>query len=591
MLNALPFRHVVVADFEFEFGGHASAEDAGRSGERPRPVCLVAKELRSGQVWRLWRGEFGSTPPFPIGPDALFVAYYASAEFGCFRALGWPMPANVLDLFIEFKNRTNGLTTPAGVGLVGALTYFGINGLDAQDKYSMRALVLAGGPWGQADQARILTYCEADTVALERLLAAMLPRIDLSRALLRGRYMKAAAAMEFAGVPIDVPTLGLLREHWTGIQGELIGAIDADYGVFEELSFRADRWADYLAKHGIPWPRLESGRLALSDDTFRQMAKAHPAVSPIRELRSALSEMRLNDLAVGRDGRNRTILSAFSSRTGRNQPSNTRFIFGPSVWLRSLIQPPVDHAVAYVDWAQQEFGIAAALSGDPAMQAAYLSGDPYLTFAKQAGAVPADATKQTHGPTRELFKACVLGVQYGMEANSLAGRIGQPPIVARDLLRAHHETYRPFWRWSDAAVDVAMLTGSLHTVFGWHIHVGSENSNPRSLRNFPMQANGAEMLRLACCLATERGVEVCAPVHDAVLISAPLERLEDDIASTRAAMAEASRIVLGGFELRTDVARIRHPDRFSDPRGTTMWRQVMSLIARRRQAPAASEAA
>lgn len=225
------------------------------------------------------------------------------------------------------------------------------------------------------------------------------------------------------------------------------------------------------------------------------------------------------------------------------------------------------------------------------MQAAYLSGDPYLTFAKQAGAVPADATKQTYGPTRELFKACVLGVQYGMEANSLAGRIGQPPIVARDLLRAHHETYRPFWRWSDAAVDVAMLTGSLHTVFGWHIHVGSENSNPRSLRNFPMQANGAEMLRLACCLATERGVEVCAPVHDAVLISAPLERLEDDIASTRAAMAEASRIVLGGFELRTDVARIRHPDRFSDLRGTTMWRQVMSLIARRRQAPAASEAA
>ena len=71
-----------------------------------------------------------------------------------------------------------------------------------------------------------------------------------------------------------------------------------------------------------------------------------------------------------------------------------------------------------------------------------------------------------------------------------------------------------------------MLTGSLHTVFGWHVHAG-ENSNPRSLRNFPMQANGAEMLRLACCLATERGIEVCAPVHDAVLICAPLERLDD----------------------------------------------------------------
>jgi hypothetical protein len=32
------------------------------------------------------------------------------------------------------------------------------------------------------------------------------------------------------------------------------------------------------------------------------------------------------------------------------------------------------------------------LSGDEAMQAAYLSGDPYLEFAKQAGAVPPDAS-------------------------------------------------------------------------------------------------------------------------------------------------------------------------------------------------------
>jgi len=153
---------------------------------------------------------------------------------------------------------------------------------------------------------------------------------------------------------------------------------------------------------------------------------------------------RLNELAVGQDGCSRTILSAFRSRTGRNQPSNTRFIFGPSVWLRSLIKPPAGHGVAYIDWSQQEFGIAAALSGDRTMQLAYLSGDPYLAFAKQAGAVPEDATKQSHGPTRELFKQCALAVMFGMEAGSPAARIGQPPVVARDLLRAHHDTYRSF---------------------------------------------------------------------------------------------------------------------------------------------------
>jgi hypothetical protein len=303
----------------------------------------------------------------------------------------------------------------------------------------------------------------------------------------------------------------------------------------------------------------------------------HPQVSPIRELRSALSDLRLNDLAVGLDGRNRTILSAFRARTGRNQPSNTKFVFGPSVWLRGLVKPPPGHGVAYLDWSQQEFGIAAALSGDGAMRAAYQSGDPYLAFAKQARAIPADGTKQSHGPTRELFKQCVLATQYGMERDSLAERIGQPPAVARDLLRAHHETYCTFWRWSDSVLNHAMLHSALQTVFGWTMHVG-EDPNPRSIRNFPMQANAAEMLRLACCLGIERGIEICAPVHDAVLICAPIERLEDDIAGMRSAMADASRVVLDGFELRSDATRVLYPERFQDDRGTAMWTKVITLI-------------
>jgi hypothetical protein len=541
---------------------------------------MVAKELRSGKTWRLWRGQFGPQPPFPVDASTLLVAYYASAELGCFKALNWPQPVFVLDLFTEFRARTNGCSLPNGAGLLGAATYFGIDGIDITEKQNLRARILSGGPWSADDRAAITEYCESDVLALARLLLAMLPRICLPHALLRGRFMKAAAAIEWNGTPIDTVTLDLLRRHWTGIQDELIADIDRDYGVFEGRSFRLERWQHWLIQHGIPWPALESGRLDLSDDTFRQMARAHPAVAPMRELRSALSDMRLADLAVGSDDRNRTLLSAFRSRTGRCQPSNTRYIFGPSVWLRSLIQPPEGYGVAYIDWCQQEYGIAAALSHDGAMQDAYLSGDPYLEFAKQAGAVPAGATKQSHGPIRELYKQCALAVAYGMEAEGLARCIGQPPIVARDLLRAHHETYRKFWAWSDAAVDRAMLTGSLWTTFGWPIHIG-ENPNPRSLRNFPMQANGAEMLRLAACFATEQGIEVCALIHDAVLIAAPLDQFEADAARMQAAMAKASCIVLAGFELRTDVQFVRHPDRYHDPRGALMWARVMRLIAQR----------
>jgi DNA polymerase I-like protein with 3'-5' exonuclease and polymerase domains len=293
--------------------------------------------------------------------------------------------------------------------------------------------------------------------------------------------------------------------------------------------------------------------------------------------------MRLADLAVGRDARNRTLLSAFRARSGRCAPSNTRYVFGPSVWLRNLIQPPPGHGVAYIDWEQQEHGIAAVLSGDPAMLAAYVSGDPYLEFAKQAGAVPPNATKHSHRSERELFKQCSLAVAYGMEAEGLARRIGQPPVVGRDLMRAHHEINRVYWRWSDAAVDHAVLTGSIWTVFGWPLHV-SESFNPRSLRNYPCQANGSELLRLAACFATEQGIEVTALIHDAAMVCAPLHRLDADVERMRACMAKASRVVLDGFELRTEAHVVRYPDRYQDPRGTLMWDRVMRLIAAREAA-------
>jgi hypothetical protein len=724
------YREVWFVDFEFR------APD----GERPEPRCMVAREWRTGRTIREWADRLASMirPPFPIGADSLFVAYYASAELGCFRALGWPMPERVLDLFCEFRNLTNGVGTVAGNGLLGALAHFGLPAIDAAEKKEMRDLAMRDGPYNESERVALLAYCETDVVALDKLLPVMLPKIDLPRALFRGRYMAAVASMEWAGVPIDVANLEALRANWESLKGRLVELVDADYGVYvpagpainpdsmlgaellrtaddwgvdpyhlagaardvwredraavgdfqeavkaarrvtgltvgrinawedaghdyaswpgldttarelagtypvlgigrgfehgtgyddtdyagrlwdllreerrlakpkhdrqilsraaelvasagptcraKRLSFSTRKFAEWLAQAGIPWPRLDSGGLALDDDTFRQMSRTYPAVSPLRELRHSLGEMRLfSDLAVGSDGRNRCLLSPFRSITSRNQPSNAHFIFGPSCWLRSLIQPEPGRALAYVDWSQQEFGIAAALSGDSAMMQAYSSGDPYLTFAKQARAVPADATKKSHPREREQFKVCALAVQYGMASQSLARSLGQPEAMARELLRLHRETYPTFWRWSDSAVNHAMLRGWLQTVFGWRVHVGPR-ANPRSLANFPMQANGAEMLRLACCLATERGVTVCAPVHDALLVEGPADKIQEVVAETQGAMMEASRVVLAGFELRSDAKVVSHPDRYSDARGKTTWETVMGLLAKLPQA-------
>lgn len=563
------FLEVWLVDFEF----------SAPPGERPTPVCLVGRELRTGRTLRLFQDDLRGrrVPPYPTGPNTLFVAYYASAELSCHLALGWPMPSRVLDLCVEFRGKTAGLGNLFGHSLLGALAHHGLDAMGAEEKDAMRALVIRGGPWADAEQRAILDYCESDVEALARLLPAMLPTLDLPHALLRGRYMAAVARMEWVGTPIDTQILSSLSANGEVTQDRLIADVDREFNVFNGRTFKADRWRDWLIRNGIAWPRLESGALAMDEETFKEMGLIHPQVGLMRELRASLSQMRLTSLTVGADGRNRCLLSAFGSKTGRNQPSNSKFIFGASAWLRGLIRPEPGRAIAYVDWNQQEFGIAAALSNDPAMMAAYASGDPYLAFGKQAGQIPPDGTKATYGPVRELMKVCVLGVQYAMSEWGLARRLEQPSVVARGLLRMHHEAYPMFWRWSDAAVDHAMLYGELSTVFGWTVRVGRDN-NPRSLRNFPMQANGAEMLRLACCLASERGIAVCAPVHDAILVEGADDRIDDIVTQTQAAMSEASGVVLDGFLLRSDAKVVRWPERYMDERGQGMWDRVMRLL-------------
>ena len=110
------FREVVLVDTEF----------TSLPGERPVPIGLVAHELRSNRWFRIFRGKFGLAPPYATGPDVLFCAYYASAELGCYRVLNWPIPLRILDLFVEFRDRTNGLPTANGASLFGALNYFGL---------------------------------------------------------------------------------------------------------------------------------------------------------------------------------------------------------------------------------------------------------------------------------------------------------------------------------------------------------------------------------------------------------------------------------------------------------------------------------
>jgi precorrin-6B methylase 2 len=67
-------------------------------------------------------------------------------------------------------------------------------------------------------------------------------------------------------------------------------------------------------------------------------------------------------------------------------------------------------------------------------------------------------------------------------------------------------------------------------------------------------------------------------VHDAVLVEGSTEAIEDIVAKTQEILAEASKIVLGGFTLRSDANIVRYPDRYMDERGVVTWDEVVRLL-------------
>ena len=592
-LLLLRYDEIYCWDFEF----------ISKPGERHDVVSLAAVELRSGRTISMWRDELDALkgrPPFRTDDKVLFVSFVANAEICCHLALGWPVPKNILDLSPVFRCITNGKDAPEGRGLIGMLRYFHLDAIDAKRKDAMRDRIMRGWPFTLAEIVQIKAYNVSDVQSLVRVLPKISPEMELDIALYWGEFAAVSAMMEHNGVPLNVEVHQQLadKETWRYIRDEMVPIIDAQYGVYvlgkDGWSFNMERWKAYLAREGITWPTRTNVKgetiIDMRRKTFETMSKGFPQLEPLRQLRHTHSKMRKIKLAVGSDGRNRTVLWPFKAKTSRSQPKASLWIFSPAVWLRSLIKPAPGMAVAYVDYVSMEFMLAASLSDGHCgpsnnMLEMYNSGDPYLAFAKSVGAVPQSATKQSHGNVRDRYKVMLLAVQYGMSKQTLAARLKISEFEAAEMLAQHHSQFAQYWSWSDDYIQHAMQTGVVQTAFGWTHHVGIVGAtNERSLRNWLIQSTGADILRISCILAARHGIKLLGSVHDAVLIEAPIERIEADVALMQEIMRRVSRIVLnataeGTHELRTDAKIWRYPEHFTDPRGDQIFEHVLELLA------------
>ena len=72
---------------------------------------------------------------------------------------------------------------------------------------------------------------------------------------------------------------------------------------------------------------------------------------------------------------------------------------------------------------------------------------------------------------------------------------------------------------------------------------------------------------------------LCCPVHDAVLVEADVDSIDEAIALTRDCMATASTTLLDGLEIGTEVVKVIYPGRYVDvQRGLAMWEKVTGIV-------------
>jgi hypothetical protein len=579
------FRQLWDIDFEYQL------DACGRSW----PILMVAKERRSGRVIVMRGPELRACrqAPFDIGDETLVTSYSIPAELGCFLSLTWREPQHVLCTFTECCAAINGLPIEGLAKrrpkLFEALDLFGIEHPPLSYKMQMRERILAKpeSDYTPQDWQDFEKYCAGDVDEEAALLTSLMPEVDLEAALFRGKFLKVVAHMERRGLPIDSAYLGLLRERWQDLRLHFIRELDRD-GVYEDDSFSEEKFCALIEQRGWSsgWPRTPTGRYALDQKTFGKRCKRHPELKQLQRLRDQIAELRLGAFVntVGADGASRIPLLPFWTATGRCQPSgkDKAFLLGLPTWVHGLIRPREGYGIACIDWVAQEIAIAAGLSGDQVLINDYKAGDIHLQFAIRSGLAPASATKQSHGPIRDVVKPVSLGVGFGMTKYGISAQTGKSLLWSRETLARYHAAYPVCTKWRHDRVVQAIFDEKTSSPLRWPMHV-HRGTRRRSLLNYMQQSTGSDVMRAAAIAGHAAGVELLVPMHDAFWITAPLNELDDAIATMRDLMTRVGEAICG-IPIATEVsAEVHWPQSLGDTRsvdakGQALWEEIRHLV-------------
>jgi DNA polymerase-1 len=544
--------------------------------------------------------------PFPTGPDVLAVVFNAAAESGFLHVLGVGMPVHWLDLMVEnralrnvclpkrmlreFEKRHPEMLFPnRNLSLLKTAEVFGVEGGDAGAKDAARELIVSR-VWEQGDPEvwrKIVEYCAEDVRLTAQLFTKMVPHLELRPALIRGRYAAEHGRMTQRGIPVDMESYERLQRDYQRVLDGYRVQVDPERVRLTPKGKVSQRWLPKklatigaLETHACtPKGRPSTKAQYLAETAERYQDDELRAIAQWMELLTTFPESkegRLRLSPLGKDGRIRYHQFAFATHTGRALGLGKEALMQLPAWMRGLVQPKPGEVLLQADYAAQEVAIAAGLSRDEHLRAAYEAGDPYRQIAVLSGVLTAETEAEQARKVRRLFKSLVLGRFYGMSLLSFRRRSGIPYTQAARVWQFFDRRFTKFSDWQARTVARAQRQGWIRTRYGWKAQVYS-STKVTTLLNWSIQAAGADVLRLATILLVEAGFEVLTTCHDSLLLSVPEEQVEAGQAELVRVMQGAGEIAVG-IPIRVDVQVVKPGERLLTADTRQMWERVMSLL-------------
>jgi len=377
------------------------------------------------------------------------------------------------------------------------------------------------GNMRDADLEKLKDYAAEDadiTLRLKRLFAPRIIENEVVRLFeeVENPLVKVLTDMEYEGVRIDEQ---FLNDYSVVLEKE---AKEAEEKVYTSAGVRFNlaspkQLGEVLFEHLRLDPKAKktkTGQYATDESTLQKLASVSPVVSDILTFRE-LTKLRstyvdaLPQLINKKTGRVHTTYAQAVAVTGRLASSNPNLQNIPVRTARgreirkAFVPRDSNHILLSADYSQIELRIVAAISGDPAMCAAFIEGKDIhtATAARVYNVKEGEVTKEM----RYKAKSVNFGIIYGQGAFGLAENLGISRTEAKEIIENYKKEFVGIQKYMDETIQFAKTNGYVQTLMGrkrWLRDINSSNFTVRGFAernaiNSPIQGTAADMIKMA----------------------------------------------------------------------------------------------